>query len=363
MPAPTLEFGRTVRRVMRTARWLSFSLIGVVFFLLAFRVADIYRAAADVHPLLGIAFLLAVGLAFAWLIGRPLWRFLRMPVAMRPPRMPNAAERTPKDLARHLEFVERYVDALRRNPEWEGDPEDIEEAVVACRALRIEAGRIAPADLGLLAGRVTAFEKQVVERLLAPLDRKVADVIRAEAFKVAMATAVSPYGSLDAFLVLWRNANLVSRIAVIYYGRPGARGTLSVLRDVAMATMVGAYLGDLAEVAGDAVGSLAGKTAGFFAGPLMEGCLNGVATLRIGYVAKGRCRAFSAWTERTAMDATHAALKEAGRFSAGLVSDVARGVGGGVMRITGSALSNLVERVTAIFRRPDAEPAPGATTA
>ena len=197
------------------------------------------------------------------------------------------------------------------------------------------------------------LERGAVARLLAPLDRKAADAIRAEALKVGLATAVSPYGTLDAFLVLWRNVNLVTRVATIYYGRPGARGTLGILRDVAMATMLGAYLEELGQIAGEAVGSLVGKTAGFFTGPLMEGCLNGVATLRIGYVAKSRCRAFSAWTPKTAPQAARDAVAEAAQQSAGLVKDVVTAVGGGLMSITGSALTKLVEKVTALFKGPE----------
>ena len=103
------------------------------------------------------------------------------------------------------------------------------------------------------------------------------------------------------------------------------------------------------------VGSFAGKTAGFFTGPLMEGCLNGVATLRIGYLAKGRCRAFEAWTERTAVGAARAALTEAGRFSAGLVNDLVRTVGGGILRLPGKVVSGLGEKLGAMFRRAEPE--------
>ena len=45
---------------------------------------------------------------------------------------------------------------------------------------------------------------------------------------MGIATAVSPNGTLDAFIVLLRNANMVSRIANLYYGRPGARGSLVI---------------------------------------------------------------------------------------------------------------------------------------
>ena len=91
----------------------------------------------------------------------------------------------------------------------------------------------------------------------------------------------------------------------------------------------------------------------------MEGCLNGVATLRIGYVAKGRCRAFSAWTPKTAPQAARAAVAEAALVSAGLVKDVVTAVGGGLLSLTGSALAKIADKVGALFMgpKPDEEPA------
>ncbi len=362
MPLPITDFGRIIRQLFRGVRILSYSVIGIVVFLLAFRLAEITAALWGVHPALGILFVVAV-LALLWLlVGRPLLAFFRMPVVMKPPRLPAPEDRTPADLVRHIEFVEKYIAALPENPEWTGAPGEVDAALAACGELREAAAQASVDALAALNERVAAVEVEHVDRLLAPLDRKAADAIRNEAFKIGVATAVSPFGTLDAFVVLWRNCNLVARIARIYYGRPGPAGTLRVIRDVSMATLAGAYLQDLGEVAGEMVGSLAGKTAGFFTGPLMEGCLNGVATLRVGYLAKGRCRAFEAWTQRTAVHAARAALTEAGRFSAGLVSDLVRTVGGGIMRLPGKVLNGIGDKLAAIFgRREDGEyPKPAA---
>jgi len=349
------DLGRALGKVLRWIRRLSYGFIGVMVVLLGFRVAEIHAAVRGVNPWLGWAFLLALGLALYLLVGRPLWRFLRMPVVMKPPKLPEPAAREPRHLVQHLSFVERYVAALPSNPAWEGRAEDVEAVRARCLALEAEAERASKDDLRSLSAEVADLERGMVARLLAPLDRKAADAIRAEALRVGLTTAVSPYGTLDAFLVLWRNVSLVSRVATIYYGRPGTRGTLKVLRDVSMATMLGAYLQDLGQIAGEAVGSLVGKTAGFMTGPLMEGCLNGVATLRIGYVAKGRCRAFQAWTPRTAPQAAREGIAEAAHFSAGLVKDVVTSVGGGLLSLTGTALAKFVEKVSSLFRRPAPE--------
>jgi putative membrane protein len=354
MLKPVQDFGRAVGAAWRWARGLSLAIVALFLVWAALRVHEVWRLCHAVHPLAGVAFLLAVALALAWLVGRPAWRFLRVPRVMRPPSLPEPSARTAFDLVRHLAYVERYVGALPRNPEWAGSPDEAHAAAAACRALRAEVER-SGGDVAPLAARVAELEQRTVARLLAPLDRKAGEAIRGEALRVGIMTAVSPYGSLDAFLVLWRNVNLVSRVATIYYGRPGPRGTVRVVRDVALATVASAYLDDLSEVAADAVASFAGKAAGVLAGPLLEGSLNAVATLRIGYVAKARCRAFSGWTARTRASAAKEAFAEAARASRAVVSEVVRSVGGSLLALPARAVGRIMEKVAGLFRRPEAE--------
>jgi hypothetical protein len=284
------------------------------------------------------------------------YRFFKVPVALQPPVLPEPAKRMPKDMVRHLEFVERYVRALPNNPEWAGGAPAVEPAVQACEALRADAARARVEDLPSLQTRLAALERDVVGALLAPLDRKATDTIRAEATGVGIATAISPNGTIDAFVVLWRACNLVSRIARIYYGRPGPRGTFRILRDVSAATVASAYLQDLSELAGGMIGAVAGKAAGVLSGPVLDGSLNAIGTLRIGYLAKARCRSFSAWTERTRAQAVKDALVEAGRLSRGVVSDLVRTVGGGILRLPGRILGAMTQAVASLFRAPEAEP-------
>lgn len=361
MAAPVQDFARVLRAIFRFARYASFGLIGVMIVFLAFRVAEVYRFFAEIHTGLGIAFLAVFAAALWWLVGRPLLRFLRMPAVLRPPDLPPMDERTGRHLARHLEFVERYLAHLEQNPEWEGAPEEVAAAVARCRALRDRTSGAEREEVAALSAEIRALEGETVTRLLEPLDRKARQVIRQEALGVGLATAVSWNGTIDAFIVLWRNCNLVSRIARIYYGRPGVRGTLSILRDVSGATLASAYLQDLSEAAGGALGSVFGRTVGVLGGPLLDGGLNAVATLRIGYVAKARCRAFSAWNQTTRGEAVMGAFKEAAAFSKEVVTEIVKTVGGGVLKLPGQVLGKLGEALGGFFKKPKdegPEPAP-----
>ncbi len=351
MPTPLRDFGGILRRLFRFAKYASYTLVGFMAFFLAMRVAEAYRFFRDIHPWAGVGFLVVFAVLFLWLIGRPVYRFMKMPVAVRPPKLPPEAERKPEHLAKHLAFVERYVKNLLKNPEWEGSIDHVNETAQACRALRQEAASAHADQLQDLVAKTHRIENESVAKLLAPLDKKAREVIRNEALGVGVATAVSWNGTVDSFIVLWRNCNLVSRVARIYYGRPGVRGTFSILRDVSAATLASAYLQDVSEAAGGALGSVFGKTLGAIAGPVMDGAVNAVVTLRIGYVAKARCRAFDAWTEKTRVSAVGEAIKEAGMSSKEVVTEVVRTVGGGLLNLPAKVLGKVIDSLSGLWKK------------
>lgn len=360
MAAPLKDFGSVLRAVFRFARFASYGLILVTVWFLAMRLVEGFRFFAGIHPALGWVFLAAVLGALAWFVGRPIVRFLRVPVALKPPRLPENAERAPKHLVKHLHFVERYILALPKNPEWTGTGPEVDAVLAECRRLRARAEQAAPGELSALTRDLATLERRGVGGLLAPLDVKATAIIRAESLGVGIATAISLNGTVDAFLVLWRNCNLVSRLANLYYGRPGPRGSLSILRDVSVATLASAYLQDLSDAAGNAIGGVLGKTAGVFAPAVLDGAMNAVITARIGYLAKARCRAFSAWTERTRAQVVRDVAVEAAAITTGVVGDLVKTVGGGLLRIPGKIFGAVGSTVSGWFRR---EPAEGGETA
>jgi putative membrane protein len=65
---------------------------------------------------------------------------------------------------------------------------------------------------------------------LAKLDQEVSASGRAAALRVLAATAVSPWPGLDGVIVIWQSLRLVGHVARLYGLRPGALGTLRLLR-------------------------------------------------------------------------------------------------------------------------------------
>ena len=153
-------------------------------------------------------------------------------------------------------------------------------------------------------------------------------LIHAEAVSVGVATAISMNGTVDAFIVLWRNANLVSKISRLYFGRPHLRGSLMILRDVAAIVVLSRALEDVTDMTGEIIGGLLGRMGGLVAGPVMDGAVNAMMTLKLGYLAKRRCRSFEAWTPEKASSISSEVLERVKRESSSVANDLMKKVGG-----------------------------------
>jgi putative membrane protein len=332
-------FASVLRTVFKALRYAGVVFIVLAVWFLGKEAYDIYLACAAVHPWLGYGSLAAFALLFYIAIVRPARRYLRVPLAVRPPDLPglkgDEAIR-PADLRARARGVERYLTNLLRNPRLADSRADIESAIVECRQLQASTG----ADLEQDRDRLIRFEHERVDPLLAPLDDEVRQVIRRESLAVAVGTAVSPSGSADAFVVLWRSVNLVARIAELYYGRPGIRGTFFVLADVSFAAFVASQMQGIAEKGVQTAGGFLGRAASPFAGPVVDGVVNGLVTMRIGYLA------FRAFSERSIASFLQSAFREAAKQSAGLATDVVTKVGTPVLKMPVEAGRKLVDWVS-----------------
>lgn len=349
-----------LRTVVRGVRYAGFVFVAFAAWLIGREVYVMFRACADVHVVLGIGFLLGFGAVFYYFIVRPALRYLRLPKAVRPPDLPalrSDEQLQPAHLAARANGIASYLENMARNPNLDSR----QEIAAARQDLEAELSTYASLDAGTVKEartRLIRFEHERVEPLLAPLDDKARSIIRAESMAVAVATAVSPSGAFDSFFVLWRNANLVSRLAQLYYGRPGVRGTFLVLRDVSFAMFLASQMEGLTEKTVQATSGFLGKAASPVAGPLADGVVNGLVTMRVGYVAMKRCRAFRAFTERSVASFLSAAFREAAKQSAGFATDLVTKVGRPILQLPVEAGKKLVDWVTDSVRSWFGNPEP-----
>lgn len=130
------------------------------------------------------------------------------------------------------------------------------------------------------------WKKHVEQVLLEPLDKEVSRKIREEAIYVAVGTALSPKGFMDALISLWRNITLVKEIAKIYQVRAGTYGTLVLIKR----SIVSAATAILAEEAATVLVTNIGGRLLRFLSPLAQGATNGAMTIRVGIEAQKLCR-------------------------------------------------------------------------
>jgi putative membrane protein len=313
----------------RIVKWSVSALVVITFLMVIGQGYLFYRLFDDVHPLLGYVYILLLTGLIGVLVVRPVMAFLSMPVAARPPELlidPKAPD--PKALAARIRYDVRYLQMLAANPEVQAERAAIEAGIARARALMDRAAKAAPAEALAISAELEAFERTEIEALLAPLDKRVNAIIHTEAVAVGVATALSMNGTVDAFIVLWRNANLVAKISRIYFGRPHLMGSLRILRDVAAIVVAARALEDVTDITGEVVGSLLGRMGGLIAGPVMDGGINAMMTLKLGYLAKRRCRSFKGWSAGQAAAISEAALKEVKAESNSVIGDLMKRVGG-----------------------------------
>ncbi|MBU0515356.1 MAG: DUF697 domain-containing protein [Proteobacteria bacterium] len=133
-----------------------------------------------------------------------------------------------------------------------------------------------------LAADPRAWRHDLETLVLGRLDKQARVIIQAEAIITGVSTALSPYAFLDAMISMWRNARMIRQVAAVYRIRPGAIGTLALLRR----TIVSVVLADLSQ---EAVGLLAPgliRTAG----GMGQGAMNALMTIRLGLSAQRECR-------------------------------------------------------------------------
>ncbi len=358
------DFGSVVRRLFSLARAVSLAMIGVTVLVVGRETYAIGRTCFEIHAALGWLFLGVVGFALWRVVYVPFARYWAMPTAVEPP---PGDDDSVDAMQRRTKFVVRVLENLSRNPRALAQGNQIAAVAADARHLAAKASGGA-ADPAALRTELRAFETDRVDPLFRVLDDEANKVIRAEALAVGLGTAVSMNGVLDAWIVLWRNLNLVAKLAEIYYGRPGVRGTLFVLRDVATGVFVASRAQGVAEVSAGFFGGWLGKTGAALMGPVVDGALNAGVTVRIGYVAKRRCRAFRRWTEATALESVKHGLAEAASQAKGAAMDVVRVAGGtvtGVATDAAVAAGDMVRKATdyviGFFSKDESEPATGHT--
>lgn len=329
---PRWEVSAQWARTWRTLKWVVYGVAALMALLIVGQIYLFASLFSDISPLLGGAFVGLVTVGLGLFVVRPTIRMLHLPAAADPPEVElDDPDLNHKSVIARVEYDLTYLQGMRANPALAEQRMEIGRAIADLEGLKARDSSLTPRALG---DEINRFEESRILPLLAPLDAEVDAYIRKEALGVGTATAVSLNGTVDAFVVLWRNINMISRIARLYYGRPSLRLSARILGDVATAVVLSRVADDISEAAGDTLGGLFNRLGGIVAGPVMDGSINALMTLKLGYAAKKRCRSFDVWSRKKAFEAAREVFNQVKSESAGLIGDVLGAVGG----ITGAAI-------------------------
>jgi putative membrane protein len=118
--------------------------------------------------------------------------------------------------------------------------------------------------------------------LMAPLDQEARRLVSQAAQRVSIVTAVSPLALVDVLFVFVASLRLIRQLALLYGGRPGALGMISLIRHViahvAITGGMAASDGLIQQVLGHGLAAKLSQRLG-------EGVLNGLLTARLGLAA------------------------------------------------------------------------------
>jgi hypothetical protein len=249
----------------------------------------VYREAAGVHPLLGAAVLVLMGVGLTLLVVYPVAQLLRLPGALVRPQHPDGAD--------WEKFVRRYARRLAGNSLVRlGYPgfADLEAALEDKDSARM------PAPVEPNAPRAKSPLETEVGKTLAHLDRRARDVVARHAAAVFTATAVSQSGRLDSVIVISAQLRMVKEVAEVYYQRPRPRELWALYANVGASAFVAGEIQDsevLAVLGAPVTAGITGFIPVAGADPLvsllvtslLDGSANAFLTLRIGALARRYC--------------------------------------------------------------------------
>ena len=219
---------------------------------------------------------------------------------------------------------------LRENP-----TEDERRAFAAELTRRLAENRLVR-EAGL-----DAAAPDFLPRALALLDERADAVIRGDAKKVFLGTALSQNGRLDALIVFLALSRMVWKVSAIYNQRPTAREIWSVYRAVSSATFLtfsiealdiprtvtetmSALVPAVAPSLATASVPVVGASVQFFTSAAIDGAANSLLAIRAGMSVKQAFR--------------HAALDEADARQAGIRQSAAM-----LLTVSGECLNEIVE--------------------
>ncbi len=275
-----------------------------------------YQALSQVHPLLGWAYLVILVGALAFGTTYYVVAMARRPAVLIPPQQQDLTSASPRELRRYALYLAGVMERLAVNalvPETRRSGLRAEAAKLKSRTSRQQGP-------GELIGTLERAVDGVIVPAIAPLDaeaeRQVRDCVR----DTMVGVAVSPWRSIDLFVVLYRAGRMVIDVSATYNGRPRLREQVRIMADVLKIAATVQFLNIGSKLMENLTSWI--PVLGRFTDDIAQGLGAGLFTSVAGHAAIERCRAFHGWSEEEARNNMAARLRTFMLDLKGVVSDL-----------------------------------------
>jgi len=180
---------------------------------------------------------------------------------------------------------------------------------------RLSAGRHSPELVPALQSTVD----RVIKPIIAPLDAEAARRVRCCVRDTMLGVTVSPWRSMDLFVVLYRNGQMILEISRLYHGRPRLRDQLRIFSDVLKIVATVQFLNIGSKLIENMTSWI--PVLGRFTDDIAQGIGAGLFTSVTGYATIDRCRSFQGWDETAAREGLGNQLKQFLADLKGVVAD------------------------------------------
>lgn len=295
-----------MRKILKTIERIAvLAGLGLTFFAVM-ELIQAYESLSRLHPYVGYAFLVLCGM----LIGGLVWQtraLFRYPSAPHSPDLPETGSISHSDAKKFIKYLELICKRMAKNEilisQSKGQLNELEN-------------RIGKLGLQIHDGEAFRQEIQIIERenfepLIKVLDKKAESIVSDNVGLVTLGTALSPYRSLDLYIVLARNTKMVTQIIRVYRTSPTMRESVGIFYDIVRVVAAVNILNAADQLWSGTIRHI--PMLHTWGEAVSEGLFSGLLTSVAGHAAIDRCRTYKSWSREEAVKTYLGRIKRWGK--------------------------------------------------
>ncbi len=279
--------------------------LGLTFFAVI-EILQAYESLARIHPYAGSGFLVLC----AVLIGLLAWQIralFRYPSAPQLPEVPESGPIAPVEKKKFVKFLNLITKRLLKNEIL------VSQASENLQKLETRVGKIGHQINNEPAFReeILNIERENFDPLIEILDKKAEAIVSDNVGLVTIGTALSPYRSVDLYIVIARNIKMVNQIIRIYRTSPTLRESILVFYDIARVVAAVNILNAADQLWSGSIRHI--PMLHTWGEAVSEGLFSGLLTSVAGHAAIDRCRTYKSWSREEAIKTYLSRIKRWGK--------------------------------------------------